>query len=242
MPEVVNLDPARIGASGQAGRAARPGHLVPPWQARRLEDRRRHVARMPSPSDRPASDRPIATSGTGFSEWAVTGLPSRSRSSSALPWSAVIKGPRRPGRVRRLDPLDRLDDTPQAGVDRLERSEGRIPHARMANHVGVGVVGDDEVVLGGRDRSDQLVGDARGAHLGLEVVRGDLWRRHQAAILAGPRSLAAAVEEVRHMGVLLGLGHVELAPAASEKAPARDRASSGANRTSTGDRTRTRSW
>ena len=53
---------------------------------------------------------------------------------------------------------------------------------------------------------------ARGAHLRREVVGRDLAvRRHEDAVLAGERLLDAAVEEVGDVGVLLRLGHVELA-------------------------------
>ncbi len=50
---------------------------------------------------------------------------------------------------------------------------------------------------------------------GLVVVRRDVPRGgHELAPLARQRSLLAAVEEVGHVGVLLGLGHVQLeAPA-----------------------------
>ena len=50
----------------------------------------------------------------------------------------------------------------------------------------------------------------------------------------GQRRLDAAVEEVRDVGVLLGLGDVELAPAGLASAWARERAVSGGNATSTG--------
>ena len=63
------------------------------------------------------------------------------------------------------------------------------------------------------DRATSASVDAFRAHLGGEVVRRDLGARNQLAVLARERRLAAAVEEVRHVGVLLGLGDVELAPA-----------------------------
>jgi len=50
--------------------------------------------------------------------------------------------------------------------------------------------------------------------VGWQIVGRDrLDARHELAILARPRLLAAAVEEVGHMGVLLRLGDVELGPA-----------------------------
>ena len=69
---------------------------------------------------------------------------------------------------------------------------------------------------------------------GCEVVGRDLRARDEEAILARPGRLDAAVEEVRHVGVLLGLGDVELAPAGLAKAWASDRAVSGGKATTTG--------
>ena len=75
-----------------------------------------------------------------------------------------------------------------------------------------------------RSPSTMRVGHADGAHLGLEVVRRDLRARHEQAVLARPGRLAPAVEEVRHVGVLLGLGDVELAPAGVRRPPPRAKA------------------
>ena len=49
----------------------------------------------------------MRTIGTGLSEWAVTGFPSASRISSALPWSAVTSARPRGPRVARVDIVDR---------------------------------------------------------------------------------------------------------------------------------------
>ena len=90
----------------------------------------------------------------------------------------------------------------------------RLPDAGVADHVRVGVVGDDEVVRARVDGVDERVGHAGGADIsGCEVVGRDLRARDQLAILARPGRLDAAVEEVRDVRVLLGLGDVELAPA-----------------------------
>ncbi len=83
----------------------------------------------------------------------------------------------------------------------------------MADHVRVGVVGDDEVVRPAPDRLDEGVGHAVGRHGRLEVVGRDLRAGDEAAILARPGHLDAAIEEVRDVGVLLRLRDVELAPA-----------------------------
>ncbi len=49
-----------------------------------------------------------------------------------------------------------------------------------------------------------------GAHLGLQVVGRDLRGRGQRALFARPGLFDASVEEVRDMGVLLGLGRPQL--------------------------------
>ena len=65
-----------------------------------------------------------------------------------------------------------------------------------------------------RKLGSETVGDLRDGHLRLLVVGGDVpRRRHEDAGLAGPLLLASAVEEVRDVSVLLGLGDVELAKA-----------------------------
>ena len=81
----------------------------------------------------------------------------------------------------------------------------------MADHVGVGEVDDDDVEGGVVDGFDDGVGDAGGGHLRGEVVGGDLLRGDQKAVFAGERLLDAAVEEVGYVGVLLCLGHAEVA-------------------------------
>ena len=117
-------------------------------------------ARTPSSRLRPV-DGPArrARTGTGLSEWAVTGLPSASRMSSALPWSAVIasSAPGPPGSAASTA-VERVDDPAEAGVDGRQRRRPWRPNAGVADHVRVGEVGDDEVVAGRSDRLDERVG------------------------------------------------------------------------------------
>ena len=82
----------------------------------------------------------------------------------------------------------------------------------MTDHVRVGEVGHDQIVLAAGDCRDERVADALRRHRRLQVVGGDLEARDELSILTGPRLLAATVEEVRYMGVLLGLGDVVLRP------------------------------
>ena len=83
----------------------------------------------------------------------------------------------------------------------------------MADHVGIREIHDREVVLPGAERLTQGVGDTGGAHLRGEVVGRDARRGHQQPLLTRERLVAAPVEEVRHVRVLLGLGDMQLAQA-----------------------------
>ncbi len=87
----------------------------------------------------------------------------------------------------------------------------------MPDHVWIGEVHDREPVavpdLGAKPRRHLV-----GGHLGLQVVARDVARRrHEDPRLTLPLPLFAAVEEVRHVRVLLGLGGVELAHAVSRE-------------------------
>ena len=105
---------------------------------------------------------------------------------------------------------NRLDDPPEAGVDGLHGTDGRVEYAGVANHVAVGVVADDGVVAVPVDGVHQPVGDLDGAHGGREVVGRDLGRGHQDSILADERRFASTGKEVRHVGVLLRFGDAQL--------------------------------
>ena len=79
------------------------------------------------------------------------------------------------------------------------------------------------------ERSRKIFRNLPCAHLRCEVVRGHIAPRgSEDALLLGPRLLAAAVEEIGHVGVLLGLGDVQLREArrapATSASTSRDRA------------------
>ena len=114
-------------------------------------------------------------------------------------------------RIGGLYLLNCLDDARQAAIDRLDSRDGRLPDTAVADHVGVGVVRDDEVIPTRLDRLDQRVRDPWRAHLGLQVVGGHLRRRDQRAVLIWKIHLATAVEEIGHVGVFLGFGDPQLA-------------------------------
>ena len=87
------------------------------------------------------------------------------------------------------------DDPPDALVDGLDGPIAAVEHARMAHHVAVGEVQDDEVERRPAvDAAQTLVGDLVGAHLGLQVVGRHLGERVRGRGLPG-KALDAAVEE-----------------------------------------------
>jgi hypothetical protein len=84
----------------------------------------------------------------------------------------------------------------------------------VADHVRIGEVDDDEAEAAGFDRRGDALGDLLRRHLRLVVVaRHVAWRVDEDPLLPRERLLPPAVEEVRDVGVLLGLGGVELADA-----------------------------
>ena len=160
------------------------------------------------PSSRSSPTSAVTISGTGFFEWAVFGLPSGSSIWSALPWSAVIT-------QHAAALLHRLHDLAETRVHGLHGLHGRLDHAGVADHVGVREVDDPEGEVAPAPALRERAGGLAGAHLGLLVVGRHVARRvHELAFLARVLVLLAAVEEVGHVRVLLGLGHVELRLAA----------------------------
>ena len=87
----------------------------------------------------------------------------------------------------------------------------------MADHVAVGEVQNDHVVLVLIDAGKYCVSHFIGAHFGLQIEGRNLLRgrrRNQDAILAGEGALFAAVEEERDVRVLLRFGDAQLGLAA----------------------------
>src|SRR5579872_5341169 len=149
-------------------------------------------ASLPGAENASNGGRETAISGTGLHVWAVSSLPvARSTFSSALPWSEVMSN---------------SASAAKAAVDYLERADDRIPLARMPDHVGVGVIHDDQRITARCDLIHRVIGDLRRAHLRLFVVRPHLARRrHQDAIFQRERFFAAARKEVGYVRVLLRL-------------------------------------
>ena len=97
-----------------------------------------------------------------------------------------------------------------AGIHSLNGLDSSLEHAGVADHIAVCKVQDDHIVLAALNALDALGSDFGGAHLGLQVVGGNLGAGDDAAILALVGSLHAAVEEEGDVRVLLGLGNAQL--------------------------------
>jgi hypothetical protein len=121
-------------------------------------------------------------------------------------------------------------------VERLDGRDRRVPHAGVTDHVGVGIVHHDDVVAVVRDVFDRgrgdVAADISGARSYVATLRLD---GIEDAVFAGEHVFAAAVEEVRDVRVLLGLGQPQLAsPAAATISPNTSNCGRGPNRTGFG--------
>ena len=80
--------------------------------------------------------------------------------------------------------------------------------AGVADHVGVGKVEDDQVVIS--HPRTHFIGDFAGAHLRLEIVRCHLRGRDDLSIFIGKGALDAAVKEISDVWIFFCLGDPEL--------------------------------
>ena len=81
----------------------------------------------------------------------------------------------------------------------------------MAHHIRIGIVGDHQPDVLITQVFCQRVGDRPRAHLRLEIVGRHVLRRgNQNALFTGKFILFAAVKEVSHMSIFLGLGDAQL--------------------------------
>ena len=108
---------------------------------------------------------------------------------------------------------DGVDDLADTCVDGFDGLDSGVEEAGVADHVAVGEIEDDHVILAGIDPLDGFGGDQQRAHLRLQVVGRNFRRRNQAAVLAGVFLLGAAIEEERDMRVFFGLGDAQLGQA-----------------------------
>ena len=168
-------------------------------------------ARTP-PDARSVSPGTVTISGTGFSECAVFGLPSSSSMWSALPWSAVMMH-------APPDSWTASTTAPKHAIDGLDRRHRGLDHAGVPDHVGVGEVDDPErrrVLAPGAERTRRRP-RGRSSRASCRTSGRPAARGPARGVRRRTRLLLAAVEEVRDVGVLLGLGDVQLAhPALGE--------------------------
>ena len=97
-----------------------------------------------------------------------------------------------------------------SGVHSLDGLDGSVEHAGVADHVAVGEVQDDHVVLAALNAFNAFGSHFGGAHLRLQVVGSHLRAGDDAAVLALVGSLDAAVEKEGNVCVLLGLCNAQL--------------------------------
>ena len=170
-----------------------------------MQGRRRQIGQLAALAER-RPRAPSRSAGTGFVVCAVCGLtPSGSSICSALPWSAVIE-------ADAAELGDALDDAAEA-ARRSSRTAATTAgiDAGVADHVGVREVDDAERVavpdLGARRgrRPRRPTSPACGRSSARRAGSG-----RGSRVSPGPGVLAAAVEEVRDVRVLLGLGDVQL--------------------------------
>ena len=112
---------------------------------------------------------------------------------------------------------NRVDDLADAGIDRLDGGNGSGDDARVTDHVGVREVHDVHIGLVGIDRRGQGVRDRRLAHLGLQIVCGNLRAGDEASLLPRLGLLATAIEEECDVRILLGFGDMVLTQASCGK-------------------------
>ena len=105
---------------------------------------------------------------------------------------------------------NRRDNLGQGIVNGLDGLNGGVEDTGVTNHVAVREVHDVEISAILVDCGDELLGNLGSAHLGLQIVGGNLGGSDEHALLALLGLLDAAVEEERHVSVLLGLGGVQL--------------------------------
>ena len=119
---------------------------------------------------------------------------------------AVIRGDERPA----AHLFNSGQCAAQAGINRFNRLAGCLEHTCVADHVAVGIIKNNYVVFSAFNASDHFVSNSEGAHFRLHIIRRDLRRRDQCAVLAGIRFLDAAVEKEGYVRIFLRLGDAKL--------------------------------
>ena len=176
-----------------------------------------HLGRLPRPSrsrqvgarsDSSAvvrerrSPRAVTTSGTGFVVWAVCGRPVRLAASLGVP---VVGGDQRDASPSSSTARARA----QAAIGGLHGGDHRRNRPGVPDHVGVREVDDREAVTVA-ERAAKRSATSGATSRASGRTSPTLAATARARAPRRPRLLPAAVEEVRDVRVLLGLGAVQL--------------------------------
>src|SRR5215831_1776434 len=95
--------------------------------------------------------------------------------------------------------------TTQTLINRLNSFDRRLEVTGVANHISVRVIHDHNVKATASKLSNNLVGDSIRTHFRLQVIRRNLWRRDQNALLACEWRFNTSIEEKCYVSVLLCL-------------------------------------
>ena len=95
-------------------------------------------------------------------------------------------------------------------IDLLNRLDGCLEDAGVADHVRVGEVDDNDIIFAAADGRVQFLADFGRAHFRLEVIGRYRGRRNQDPVLILVGIFNTAVEEEGYMGIFLGLCQTQL--------------------------------
>ena len=90
-----------------------------------------------------------------------------------------------------------IHDPTNACVEDLDAFDGRIEITGMSDHIGVREVADDRIVFSTGERGGQCIGELKRTHFGFHVIRRDVGRRYQDAILSFECAFLAAIKKER---------------------------------------------
>ena len=101
-----------------------------------------------------------------------------------------------------------FQDLVHALVDGFHRFDAGGYHAGVADHVGIGKVQDDQIVV--LQSIDHLRGHFRGTHLGHQIIGRHLRRWDNDPVLASEGYFHAAIEKVGDVRIFFGFGNSQL--------------------------------
>ena len=106
--------------------------------------------------------------------------------------------------------LHRCRNLTNTAIHRFHRFLRSFHNTGMAYHVGIGKVDQNKRIVAAFDGLEQMLFYGNGTHLRLQIVGGNLWRRHQQSVFQRIWLFHAAVKKECHMGIFFCFGHAEL--------------------------------